>query len=286
MRSRLYLLAPGLALILTAFRAAAAQEPSKPASPKELAAITARGRLLAEYDRAAWQATDAVLAQPPEPGTVQRYIARKTEDRWVVVFGRLNDRGDRFLVAARAVQEPRTGKFTVERFSKPREEGGFWAEAATAIATVLSGFNGANRAYNIAVLPAPGGEHYVYLVPAPTKSGVWPLGGDVRFRVSRDGRQIRETRRLHRGVMEVRLQERMAAHFHTHIHSPVEDGRPQDTDVFHVLSRKPAMPEIIATKNFVYEVKPDGAIRFAGFVKDLLAGDKMTPTRPPAPEKP
>ena len=79
-------MAPGLALLLLSFRATAAQEPLKPASPKELAAITARGRLLAEYDRAAWQATDALLAHPPEPGAVQRYIARKSEDRWTVAF--------------------------------------------------------------------------------------------------------------------------------------------------------------------------------------------------------
>lgn len=274
MQCRLFAIAPGLALLLLLFRAADAQEPVKPAPPKELAAITARGRLLAEYDRAAWQATDAVLAQPPEPGTIQRYIARKSEDRWTVVFGRLNDRGDRFLIAAKAKQDVRSGKYTVERYAKPKEEGGYWADAANAVTTVLAIFNAQNRAYNFAVLPAPNGEYYVYLIPAQTKADVWPLGGDVRYRVSRDGHQIRETRRLHRGIMEVRLQAGVAAHYHTHVHSPVQDGRPEDTDVFHVLARKPAIPEIIATKDFVYEIKPDGSIRYAGLLKDMGTGSK------------
>jgi len=43
---------------------------SKP-SAAELAAITQRGRLLAEYDAAAGRATDAVLATHPKEGMFQ-----------------------------------------------------------------------------------------------------------------------------------------------------------------------------------------------------------------------
>jgi hypothetical protein len=271
-------LALGLLFVL---RVSAQGPPPKPASAKELAAITERGRLLAEYDRAAWQATDAVLSQPPTPGTIQRYLARKKDDLWTVVFGRLNEKGDRFLVAAKASQDARNGTFNVVRYPKPREEGGAWLEMARAVETVAAQFNGGNRAYNIALLPASNGEYYIYLIPAQIKANVFPLGGDTRYRVSRDGRQIRETRLLHRGVMEVRAQEKFAAHVHTHVYSPVQNETPEDTDVFHVLARKPAIPEIIVTKNFAYEIKTDGTIRFAGLVKDMIeASSKSTPPTP------
>ena len=71
--------------------AAAAAERREPASASELGDITKRGRLLAEYDEAAWRATDAVIASKPEPGAVSRYLAKKTETGWTVVFGRLNE---------------------------------------------------------------------------------------------------------------------------------------------------------------------------------------------------
>lgn len=41
---------------------------SKPLSDSELAAITARGRMLADYDTASWHATDAVKALKPAEG--------------------------------------------------------------------------------------------------------------------------------------------------------------------------------------------------------------------------
>jgi hypothetical protein len=76
---------------------------SKP-TDAELAAITARGQLLAEYDQAAWHATDAVLATHPKEGTPNRYIAHKTEVGWVVDFGNLNASGSNFVVTYEAVQ--------------------------------------------------------------------------------------------------------------------------------------------------------------------------------------
>jgi hypothetical protein len=70
------------ALLLTTL---AAKTSSKP-SDAELAAITARGVLLAEYDTAAWQATDAVTAAHPRERT-NLYIARKTDTGWIVDLG-------------------------------------------------------------------------------------------------------------------------------------------------------------------------------------------------------
>jgi hypothetical protein len=55
------------------------EERTKPASAKELAGITARGKALAAYDAAAWYGSDAVQASHPPEGSVKKYLARKTE---------------------------------------------------------------------------------------------------------------------------------------------------------------------------------------------------------------
>jgi hypothetical protein len=68
-------------------------------SDDELAGITARGRLLFEYDQAVWHASDAVMAKNPPKEALGRYVARKTDTGWVVAFGRLNEKRDAFLVA-------------------------------------------------------------------------------------------------------------------------------------------------------------------------------------------
>src|ERR1044072_6701700 len=81
-----------------------AQNRAPPASASERAQIPERGRQLAEYDVAAWHATDAVQALSPPEGSVARYIAMKTEAGWAVVFDRLNEKRDKFLVAYEATQ--------------------------------------------------------------------------------------------------------------------------------------------------------------------------------------
>jgi hypothetical protein len=79
---------------LTAFAVISLVDPpqgTQPPSKEELAAITERGRDLAGYDVAAWHASDAVQARQPKEGSVGRYIARKTGEGWMVIFGKLDE---------------------------------------------------------------------------------------------------------------------------------------------------------------------------------------------------
>ena len=48
------------------------------------------------------------------------------------------------------------------------------------------------------------------------------------------------------------------------LHTAVVDNVPEDTDVFHVMVRKPSVPQLIATDAFVYQVNPNGRIYFLG----------------------
>lgn len=248
-----------LAALLLAITALAQR--SSPASKDELAEITARGRALAEYDVAAWHATDAVVALSPPTGSVARYIAKKEGGVWTVVFGRFNEKKDRFLIAYEAIQATSPIEFKVTKHEPPKETDGYYFKAAKAIEVALADFRGESRPYNVAVLPAKSDQFYVYVVPAQTDARVFPLGGDARYLVSADGAVLVEKRQLHKTIIEFSSPtdgNQPQAGFHT----AVLDDVPEDTDVFFVLSRKPSLSEWIATPKYVYIVKSDGSITY------------------------
>jgi len=80
------------------------------ATETELAAITERGRALAEYDQAAWHATDAVQMTNPKTAEGQHYIAKRENGRWMVAFGVLNADRSKFLAG-----------YEAEQLAKPKE---------------------------------------------------------------------------------------------------------------------------------------------------------------------
>jgi hypothetical protein len=245
-------------LLLMVARATASSKPSE----AELAAITARGVLLAEYDSAAWQATDAVKAAHPVEGRTGRYIARKTDAGWTVDFGRLNETGDKFLVAYEAVQVGSSAKFNVRSFDPAREETDWNFAAAKGIETAMRDFGGTSRPYNVAVLPAERESMYVYLYPAQVKAGVYPLGADVRYHVSHDGTKIIEKRQMHKTIIEsvpARKDVKVAVGYHSHVLS----DQPEDTDVLLVLTRKPGVPEIVVAGPHVFTIDVNGKITVA-----------------------
>ena len=247
-------------IVLFSASLAFAQRTSPP-TKTELAEITQRGRQLAEYDTAAWQATDAVLAMKPAEGTVSRYIANKIGNQWQVVFGRFNEKRDKFLIVYEASKEPTGTEFKAKKYDSPKEDVGFYLSAAKAIETTLADFRGENRPYNVVILPAKSGQLYVYIVPAQTQDGVYPLGGDVRYLVSPEGTSIIEKRQLHKSIIEFATPpgtQKVEAGYHT----AGLDDIPEDTDVFHVLTRKPSVPEWVTTNQYVYRIEPDGTINY------------------------
>ncbi|HYL83708.1 MAG TPA: hypothetical protein VE263_05705 [Candidatus Angelobacter sp.] len=235
----------------------AAQEAPRPMA-EELAAITERGRMLNEYDQAAWHATDAVQMANPKTVEGQRYIAKKGDGKWRVVFGKLNEDRNRFAISYEALQQEQPREFVVQREPADHEDVGFFLFAARAIELAMKDFGGANRPYNVAVLPAPAEQLYVYLYPAQTKARVYPLGGDVRYLVSANGMKIVEKRQMHKTIIETvpSSKGKTVAGYHTHVLSDL----PEDTDVFHVLTQEPPVPEYVAAGHFLYVVMADGTI--------------------------
>lgn len=235
----------------------------KPEPDPVMSDVTARGRALYEYDQAAWHATDAVQATHPLDQSVGRYLALKSDKGWRVVFGHLNDQRDKFLIGYEATQGATLQEFTVKKLDPPEEDTAFYLAAAKAFDIALHDFQGEKRPYNVAILPAPPNQLYVYVVPAQTKTEVYPLGGDVRYLITADGASIVEKRQLHKTILETSTSSMPKDStptwgYHTHVLSDV----PEDTDVLYVLTRKPSMPEAVGTLHKkLYAISVDGTIR-------------------------
>jgi hypothetical protein len=248
-------------ILLEAGKLCSAQT-NTPPSAKELEMIAERGRALAEYDTAAWHATDAARAGRFDEDRVRRYLARKTEAGWTVAFGKLNDAQSAFLVAYETTAAKATGPFHVRTNHPPQEDRNYFLRMARAIDIALAHFGVAGRPYNVAALPARQDEWFVYLVPAPTEPGVWPLGGDARYRVSADGLQILESNRLHNSILEFGSKNEKGKSIEFGFSTVVTADHPWETDVFHVLTREPRVRQYVVTEHFVYGIDTNGAVHY------------------------
>jgi hypothetical protein len=235
---------------------------SEPANP-DFATITARGRLLAEYDRAAWHSTDAVQALNPKEGSVTKYVARKTKSGWTVMYGRVAATWDKFLIAYEAVQGETPEKFTVKEHNPPLEDTGYFLRAARANETVRSNYVHENRGYNVSVLPAAGGKFWVYIIPAQMKEGTYPFGGDARYLISDDGWMILEKTQLHGDVEDQKDDAKDPTPPASRHHADTVSEIPVETDVFYVLSRRPLVPEYVTAGKQKFLIKVDGTIQIS-----------------------
>jgi hypothetical protein len=268
-------------LWLGLFQAAAGVPAQRSPLPTEsgLMEITDRGRMLTEYDAAAWHSTDAVKALKAEEGKGGHYVARKVDSKWVVAYGRLNEARDKFLVTYEATAEETPEQFNVKKYDPPQEDDGFYLSGAKAIETALKVFAGEKRPYNAAVLPAKSGQLYVYIYPARTEADVYVLGGDVRYLISADGSTIQETRQMHKAILEYKDpfksgQAKKGDKAELGVHNHILDDVPEDTDVFYTMTRKPWMPEMIITWEYTYMVSPDGTIKYQGESANLFGKKK------------
>lgn len=252
-----------LALIVSPLAARAQSAPTQ----AELDEITARGRALAGYQRAAWNATVQLMATNPDPSAVERYVAYHADSGWVVAFGRLDTQRDTFYVSTIAVPAAVNGQrvdsiFEFHKFDVPGPDIDFLVRATRAMDTAVAAMGALPHAYQAAAIPAENGEWYVYLTPASDFATTFPLGDDVRYRISADADRILETRRMHKGMVEFdRSRKSGAARLTAGMHKTSLHDEPEDTDIYHVLTRRPQVPEIIETRHFRYVVDVDGSIR-------------------------
>jgi hypothetical protein len=158
-------------------------------------------------------------------------------------------------------QQDDPNNFDVVEVNPARADVGYYARAARAIAIAKDDFGTLTRPYNSAVIERPNGMLWVYLMPTQTEPNVYPLGGDVRYLFPADGRQIVAKRQLHRAIIEYRSDMAGASKVEAGTHTAVLDDIPEDTDVLHVLTRRPSVPEYVMTDAFLYAISTKGNIR-------------------------
>ena len=245
--------------------AATTGAPRTPPTADSLDQISYRGYLLWQYDYVAWAASDSVNLRHPPAGVASRMVARQRgerRDRWDVAFGRLSANRDTFYVAYEVRQQQNDpNNFDVVELTPARADVGYYAAAARAISIAKDDYGTLPRPYNSAVIERPNGMLWVYLMPTQTEPGFYPLGGDVRYPFPADGRQIAAKRQLHKAIIEYRADKVSASSIQAGTHTAILDNIPEDTDVFHVLTRQPSVPEYVMTEAFLYSISPKGNIR-------------------------
>ncbi len=230
----------------------------------DLGQITARGRALFAYDAAAAAATDAVkaaVASAPMPPGQGLYLGHLDQNGvWIFDFGTISPDRATFTVYFRAAEvAPRTTKFTVTKLA-PAEAGTPYDLSAARAAMIAQGdFGRVTRPYNFAILPLPNGNMYVYLYPAQTDPRIHPLGGDERYLVSPGGALL-EKHRMHQRVLDVPINVPAGLTLQAGFHTDIFSGTPEDTDVFHVLIRRPPLSEYVSAQGELYLIQTDGTI--------------------------
>ncbi|HUQ80813.1 MAG TPA: hypothetical protein VM076_06740 [Gemmatimonadaceae bacterium] len=240
-----------------------------PPTAEVLAAITRRGRVIAEADAAAWLGSGAMTSLELPHDSIRRLIPRRTSRGWEVACGTLSADEKAYLMSQLATPGIYADHWASSLFEPARPDSGYFARAARAIEASLSMFRrAAPRAYIALALPADDGPTwFVYVYPAPSQQGVWPRGGDMRFQVSADGRIVTQSRRLHETITEYSVRTaRSATTKAADAHPAVSGNAPEDTDVFHVIQRRPAIPELMTAGRFQYRIDVDGTIRLIGTI--------------------
>ncbi len=179
--------------------------------------------------------------------------------RGSVYYGRLSTGKDTFYITFRADQVDADSGFTASHLTTPAPTTGVLREMALAFETAQHQFGNVSRPYNSYVLPAPAGGFWVYFLPAQVDPRSFPLGGDIRYRIV-DGTTIADSVRFHHAILDRQTRtppngDMRVASAHTSF-----DSLPSETDVFVVLRQFPHLPELVATKNFIYQIAVDGTI--------------------------
>jgi hypothetical protein len=250
------------AMGMLSFCAAARAQGGGAVSATELAAITARGRLVAEYDQAAWHSTDALMALKPSRDLVQLYVARKIGDRWTVMWGRFDETKTRFLIVYEEQEGADPTQYKVITHDPPVQDSNlYWREARAhelAVGDFLSAPH-AHFSYNLSVLPAESGDWYVYLIPGESVDGVLAYGGDERYTISADGGTILDKQTMHDS-----LTEELTDHPVVAVHTLEHGDAPTDSDVFYSMTLDAAAGNLVFTHDHAYRIGGDGSITDLG----------------------
>ncbi|MBN8528351.1 MAG: hypothetical protein J0M36_03850 [Caulobacterales bacterium] len=219
------------------------------------AKVIAMGREIYRQDRAAWLATDALLAalSQAELADVRGWIVVPTSTGDLVRFLAADDAGVRARWDIIVGVDSAGPVVAAPSPDLSADEIGRWTARQTAIANMSSLRCGPKM--NSVVARDPDSDGWiVWLLTATTESGVIPLGGHQRFRISADGRTVLSRENLSVGCLNMQPPaeaDEGAIVFVTHL---VSDG-PVETHIF--LSIQNQIPIAVGVKDRVFIVLGD-----------------------------
>jgi hypothetical protein len=224
----------------------------------------ARVRQRADYiyfsERAATEATDLLVAREDvDKSRLNRFLVVPREGFWYVLFGQVTDFGT--FTPVYAYRAPRQEPEKMEIVSVEKLPGDFHAVSRAVKTAVEIVFKAHGRGQINPIVIEEKGELIVYVMQGSHVRGVTVLGGDYRFRFSKDGRKVLEETPLHTQLIGVDVRVRAneyAGAMHTHVLFP----GPLETELA-MLRLFPEMRELIVgdpRTGYVYRLRPDGSI--------------------------
>lgn len=240
------------------------------AKPREVVLAEKLGREIFLHDKAAWQATDALLESPGKAdATVRGWITLEVPGGWLVRFIRQNG-----VAPCAAVDVTlRAGSASVVAPEPCQTLEGAQLARYNARATAVQQLDERCTAqYNTVVLPGALMEKsgwLVYLLAATTTPGEVVVGGHYRFLVSGDGREVLEKTRLSKSCLT--------------LPPPPKEGKPAGAVASHVISPYPIETHVFLSlqhENPLYVLTEKGLWRASeGQITFLMTPDELKKAR-------
>ena len=259
-----------LAVLLIFCKGVSAQEVFP--SQEEIKRIEARGKQIANYERAAIRATDLMLAHHPDKSKLGIYVAVNQNNKWTVYFGKLVDKG----LEAEYVYSCPDGQFDQ---MKPDENDknisteAFYFAKAVSLARDSIAQEMTFPRYNTNVFREQDGKITVYFIPGNKELDTVILGGDFKVSVSNDASKILNKTKLHANSLTFSLKAEKdrptAAAFHTHVLSEL----PTETDVALILLYPVLAPHYVTAQTWMSKINADGQITVLGKSEEILKGN-------------
>ncbi len=242
-------LALGIAVPKVAAAQSAASTPE--AHDADIALATSRGKMIYDYDQAAWHSTDALLEDVKDARAlgIQGWVVTKVAAGLDVTYFGRNDQGPYGIYSA-----VWTGTATIDRKRiAPGAAAVLQPEqlrliAAREAASPVGLLTCSNKPFNTVVLPAekPGNPDLVYYLTPQISANSIPFGGHHRIAIL-NGKETGR-RSFTRGCMELPLptgkkRKKLAALMVTHLLDPI----PTEAHVFNVFASQ--VPLYVGTQS-------------------------------------
>ena len=235
-----------------------------PPSYEEAKRIMARGKQIAEYERATIRATDMLLEKKPDREKTGVYFAIKKDNRWWVYFGKISEDQNSFALGYSYVCPD--GLYQSMKEAPNEEVDTNMIQFARAIKSAFSSIEQKHHRYNPNVFRERDGTITVYITPGNETKEV-RLGGDYKVSVSPDGLKALNVAELHRALLVFpEHRKTTVSSWHTHLKADL----PAETDVAAVLLDPSLAPHIVVGPKWITEIDEGGKIRLIGRTEQIL----------------